>query len=78
MRESRLKLVDIFSISTPYVGYKELNPPERSLHAASHFHPPDRESTTALEGHMPDPLDIGHVTASLDPIVPAVMPANPT
>jgi hypothetical protein len=76
MRESRLKLVDIFSISTPYVGYKELNPPERSLHAASHLHPPDRESTTALEAHVPDPLDIGRVTASLDPIVPAVMPTN--
>ena len=74
MRESRLKLVDIFSISTPYVGYKELDPPERSLHAASHFHPPDRESTTALEAHVPDPLDIGRVTASIDP---AVMPANP-
>jgi hypothetical protein len=74
MRESRLKLIDIFSISTPYVGYKELDPPERSLHAASYFRPPDRESTTALEAHMPDPLDIGRVTASLDP---AVMPANP-
>ena len=77
MRESRLKLVDIFGISTPYVGYKELDPPERSLHAASHSHPPDCEPTTALETHMPDPLDIGRVTASLDPIVPAVMPANP-
>jgi uncharacterized protein (DUF2132 family) len=74
MRESRLKLVDIFGISTPYVGYKELDPPERSLHAASHFHPPDCEPTTALEAHVPDPLDIGRVTASLDP---AVMPANP-